>query len=76
MRKNLFKVVLYVCVLIAATLGAIVSLAEFVLMSDRKTNPSTATRTLDTGGPRLTVPTEAAFRIADDENFSSQRPAS
>lgn len=51
MRKNLFKVVLYVCVLIAAFLGAIVSLAEFMLISDRKTNPGTANRTL--GYPRV-----------------------
>ena len=46
MRKNLFKVVLYVCVLIAAFLGAIVSLAEFMLVSDRKANPGTADRKL------------------------------
>lgn len=34
MRKNLFKVVLYVCVLIAAILGAIISLAELMLLTD------------------------------------------
>lgn len=51
MRKNVFKVVLYICVLIAALLGAIVSLAEFLLISDRKANPGTANRTL--GYPRV-----------------------
>ena len=51
MRKNLFKALLYVCVLIAAFLGAIVSLAEFMLISDRKTNPGTANRT--PGYPRV-----------------------
>ena len=51
MRKDVFKVVLYVCVLIAAILGAIISLAEFMLISDRKRNPGTANRTL--GYPRV-----------------------
>ena len=44
--KNLFKVVLYVCVLIAAILGAIISHAELVLMRDRKTSNDTPNRPL------------------------------
>jgi hypothetical protein len=47
MRKNLFKAVLYVCVLIAAILGAIILLAELMLLTrDRKIKHNKANRML------------------------------
>lgn len=56
MRKNLFKAVLYVCVLIAALLGAIVSLAELLLVGGRKTSNDTPHRQLGYRPPNIESP--------------------
>ena len=53
MRKNFFKVVLYVCVLMAAVLGAVVSLAELVLMRNRKAGNDTLNRSLEYRPPNV-----------------------